>query len=226
VFVLANAGKRRAPVDGLETSIAWSLAGGRVDAVLQGGVFTAGAMIDWLRDDLGLIGDVAETEALARSVPDTAGVIVVPALAGLGAPWYRPDATASMVGLTAAAGRAHIVRAVLDGIVQRVADVVEAMAVALDAPVTSLRVDGGLTRNGYLMERQADLLGMPVEVASLEETTALGVAGLAAIGAGLATEADIAAANPVARTIEPGASATERTADRRLWRAVVERLSG
>ena len=226
VFVLANAGERRMPVEGLETSIAWSLPGGRVDAVLQGGVFTAGAMIDWLRDDLGLVSDAAETEALARSVPDTAGVTVVPALAGLGAPWYRPDATASIVGLTAAAGRAHIVRAVLDGIAQRVADVVEAMAIALDVPVTSLRVDGGLTRNGYLMERQADLLGVPVAVASLEETTALGVAGLAAIGAGLATEADIAAANPVARTIEPRTSAAERATDRAAWRALVERVSG
>jgi glycerol kinase len=226
VFVLANAGPRRTPVEGLETSIAWSLPGGRVDAVLQGGVFTAGAMIDWLRDGLGLIADPAETEALARSVPDTAGVMVVPALAGLGAPWYRPDATASIVGLTAAAGRAHVVRAVLDGIAQRVADVVETMSAALDAPASSLRVDGGLTRNGYLMERQADLLGMPVAVASLDETTALGVAGLAAIGAGLATEAEIAAANPVVRTIGPHASAGERTAGRAAWRAIVERLSG
>jgi glycerol kinase len=153
VFVLANAGSRREAAPDLETSIAWTLpdaaAGGgdvgRTSAILQGGVFTAGALLDWLRDDLHLVDDVAATSAQAMSVPDAAGVRVLPALAGLGAPWWRPEARGVVAGLSAAAGRAHVVRATLDGIAHRVADVVEAMMPLLPGSPERLRVDGGLT---------------------------------------------------------------------------------
>jgi glycerol kinase len=221
VFVLANAGRRRAPSAGLETSIAWSLPDGRTDSVLQGGVFAAGALIDWLRDDLGLIDDVATTGPLATSVPDAAGVMVLPALGGLGAPWYRPDARAVIAGLTAAAGRAHVVRATLDGIAHRVADVVDSIADVIGMTSGPIRVDGGLTANRYLLERQADVLGRHVEVASVAETTALGIAGLAAIGAGIASIDDLRAANPIDAVIGPRMSVAERDRERRRWRAFV-----
>ncbi len=222
VFVLANGGARRQPVAGLETSIAWSLPDGRMDSVLQGGVFSAGSLIDWLRDDLGLIAEAAETGALAASVSDAAGVMVLPALGGLGAPWYRSDARAVVAGLTAAAGRAHFVRATLDGIANRVADIVESMTAAVDGSVESIRVDGGLTANRYLLERQADLLGLRVEVASMTETTALGVAGLAALGAGLCTVDDLRSANPIDAVVAPRIGSVERLRERDRWRAFVE----
>lgn len=221
VFVLANAGDRRYAVPGLETSIAWSMADGQTVSVLQGGVFTAGAFIDWLRDDLGLLAEAAETETLARGVPDAAGVRVLPALAGLGAPWWRPQARAVIAGMTSAAGRPHVARAALDGIAHRVADIVDAMAGALPEPPSALRVDGGLTANAYLMQRQADLLGLPVEIAAAEESTALGVAGLASIGAGLIEVEVIAAANPVRERLEPRLGEIERLAEREAWRRFV-----
>jgi glycerol kinase len=222
VFVLANAGARREPAAGLETSIAWTLPDGRADAVLQGGVFAAGALIDWLRDDLGLIDDAAMTGPLAASVPNDAGVMVLPALGGLGAPWYRPDARAVIAGLTAAAGRTHVVRAALDGIAHRVADVVDAMADAIGMTGRPIRVDGGLTANRYLLQRQADVLGRGIEVASVAQTTALGIAGLAAIGAGIASLDDVRAANPIDAVVTPLIASTERDRERRRWRAFVE----
>jgi glycerol kinase len=226
VFVVANAGDRRTPVDGVETSIGWRLADGATDAILQGGVFTAGALVDWLRDDLRLVQSAPETEALARTVPDTGGVRVLPALAGLGAPWWRPDARAAITGLTAASGRAHVVRAALDGIAHAVADLVEAIVPALPAPPVALRVDGGLTANGYLMERQAALLGVPVEIAATEESTALGTAVLAGMGAGILGPEAAARANPARVRIEPGLSARAREAERADWRAFVESSTG
>lgn len=226
VFVLANAGDRRTPAAGLETSIAWRLPGGVTATVLQGGLFTAGALVDWLRDALGLIRDPAEAAGLAASVPDTAGVRVLPALAGLGAPWWRPSATAVIAGLTAAAGRPHLVRAALDGIAHGVADLVEAMAAELPAPPRRLRVDGGLTANGYLMQRQADLLGLPVDVARAEESTALGIAGLAGIGAGRWGPDQLSAASPIRTTWLPRLDQADRLAEREAWRRFVNAAAG
>jgi glycerol kinase len=226
VFVLANAGGRREPAVNLETSIAWTLPGSSTGsdttaAVLQGGVFSAGAIVDWLRDGLALINDAASTEAMANSVPDAAGVKVLPALTGLGAPWWRPDGQAIVAGLTAAARPAHIVRATLDGIAHRVADVVEAMSAVLPQTPVRLRVDGGMTANSYLMQRQADLLGLPVDIASVEESTALGIAGLAGLGAGTVDVAAISAANPPRRTCNPGLERAERRAQREAWTSFV-----
>jgi glycerol kinase len=225
VFVLANAGARRDAVPDVETSIAWTLPDGSTDAVLQGGVFTAGAFVDWLRDGLGVIGAAGDTEELANSVSDTAGVRVLPALVGLGSPWWRPETRAVVAGLTLAATRAHVARATLDGIAHRVADVVEAMAPSLPAVEDAIRVDGGLTANRYLMERQADLLGISVDVATAEESTALGVAALAGIGAGLLGRDEIRNANPVRERLRPRLSAADRKAEREAWRRFVATAS-
>jgi glycerol kinase len=143
---------------------------------LEGAVLTSGAAVQWLRDGLGLIGSAAETEALAASVPDTGGVHFVPALTGLGSPWWDSDARGLVTGLTRGTTTAHLVRAALEAIAHQVADVVDALP---DAPRV-LRADGGATANAFLMQFQADLLQAPVEVAAERETTALGAAALAA----------------------------------------------
>ena len=147
---------------------------------------------------------------------------MLPALVGLGAPWWRPEARGVIAGLTPGANRAHVARAALDGIAHRVADVVEAMAAALPAPPAALRVDGGLTANRYLVQRQADLLGIPLELATTEESTALGAAALAALGAGLFTSPqEIVARVRPARSVAPRLPAEERERERAAWRAFV-----
>ncbi len=143
---------------------------------LEGAVLVSGAAVQWLRDGLGVVGVAAETEALATSVESTGGVHFVPALTGLGSPWWDPDARGLVSGLTRGTTRAHLVRAALEAIAHQVADVVDALP---ERPHT-LRADGGATHNGFLMQFQADVLGMPVEVAAERETTALGAAALAA----------------------------------------------
>lgn len=221
VFVVGNAGDRRTADPTLETSVGWRFADGRLATILQGGVFTAGAFIDWLRDDLRIITSAAETESLARSVPDAAGVAVLPALAGLGPPWWRPDVRAVVRGLSGGVGRAHVVRAALDGLAHLVADLVEAMVPALGANPERLRVDGGLTSNGYLLARQADLLGLPIEIAAAEESTALGIAGLAGLGAGLFEVSVIRRANLARTTVSPSLSEAQRRRERDAWRRFV-----
>ncbi len=221
VFLLANAGPRREPVPGVETSIAWTLPDGRTDTVVQGGVFAAGAVVGWLRDRLGFVSDAGEVEALARAADPASGIRILPALSGLGVPWWRPDARAVVTGLTPADGRAEVVRAALDGIVQLVADVVEAIAPTLAAPPAELRADGGLVASRYLMERQADLLGLPVAVAAARESTGLGIAALAGIGAGLVGPETVAAANPTAERFAPRLDPAVRRREREEWRAFV-----
>jgi glycerol kinase len=143
---------------------------------LEGAVLASGAAVQWLRDGLGLFSDAAESESLARSVDSTGGVVFVPALTGLGSPWWDPDARGLVAGITRGTTRAHLARAALEAIAHQVADVVE----ALPEPPAVLRADGGATANGFLMQLQADLLGVPVEVSAERETTALGAAALAA----------------------------------------------
>ena len=174
-------------------------------------------MITWLREGLGAIGDAAQSEALARSVADTGGVAFLPALAGMGAPWWRPDARAVIAGISAGTSRAHIVRAALDALCFRVRDIVE----RLPQPPQVLRLDGGLTANGYLVQRQADVLGMPVQVAAMPETTALGVAAAAGIGTGVLQLEDLAELTGGGRRVEPvDAAGGER--DYRAWRRFAE----
>jgi glycerol kinase len=179
-FLLLNTGER-APSSrlGLLTTVAWDFGDTRTYA-LEGAVFVTGAAVQWLRDGLGIITDAAETEALARSVENTGGVYFVPAFAGLGAPYWDMYARGAIVGLTGATRREHVVRATLEAIAFQTADVLAGMRDEGGVEVPVLRVDGGGTANGFLMQFQADLLGVPVEVAAERETTALGAAALAA----------------------------------------------
>lgn len=184
-FVLMNVGGQ--PVDsshGLLSTIAWSIAGQAAYA-LEGSIFATGAVVQWLRDELNLIGRAQESEAIARTVPDTGGVYLVPAFAGLGAPYWDPDARGTIVGMTRGTNRAHIVRAALESIAYQTRDVLESMQQDSGMPLDVLRVDGGATRNNFLMQFQADILGYPVERTRDPESTALGAALLAGMGAGI-----------------------------------------
>ncbi len=177
---------------------------------LEGAVLVAGAAVQWLRDGLGLVASAAETEQIAQSVPDTGGVFFVPALTGLGSPWWDAGARGLVTGLTRGTTRAQLVRATLEAIAHQVADVVE----ALPSPPRVLRADGGAARNRFLMQFQADLLGSPVEVAAERETTALGAAALAA---------GRRAPTPAAAVYEPRRSGDEVAGLRAGWHAAVNR---
>ncbi|PZG11311.1 FGGY family carbohydrate kinase [Nonomuraea aridisoli] len=182
-FVLTNLGGEIARSEsGLLTTVAWQTPSGERTFALEGSIFVTGAAVQWLRDGLGVLGTVAESEALARTVPDTGGVVFVPALTGLGAPHWEPDARGLITGITRGTTRAHLVRATLEAIAYEVRDVVEVMT-AGSAPV--LKADGGASVNNLLMQLQADQLGAPVERPAIQETTALGAAFLAGLGAGV-----------------------------------------
>jgi glycerol kinase len=190
-------------------------------------VFVAGALVGWLRDGLGLIERAADIEALARSVDSSAGVVVVPALTGLGAPHWDPHARGMIIGLSRATHRAHVARAALEAIALSVADVVECMQQDAGVPLGRLRVDGGAAANDLLLQIQADVLGLPVDRPEVLETTALGAALLAGMAAGFyADAAAVADARRVARTFEPRMDAVARGRLRTLWRDAVERCKG
>jgi glycerol kinase len=221
VFVLANVGDERpeAGDGGLLPTVAWRVAG-RVEYALDGGVFTAGALLEWLSRDLGLATDPAALAAMAEDEPDSAGVHVLPALAGLGAPWWRPDATAVIAGLTGRARPAHIARAALEAIAWRVADVLA--AVAEQVSVEALRVDGGLTRNQLLLQLQADAAGVPVAPGAVDATAA-GAAALAAVGAGLwSSTHEIGERIPTGVLVQPQRDAAWRAEAHAEWRRFVE----
>ena len=225
VFVLAHVGGERPDPqeNGLFPTVAWRV-DGTVEYALDGGVFTAGAMLEWLSRDLGLAEDPAALAALARDVDDARGVRVLPALAGLGAPWWRPEARAVVAGLTAGARAGHVARAALEGIAWRVADVVA--AVSQHAPVEVLRVDGGLTRDELLLRLQADAAGVPVQRGAVDATAA-GAAALAAVGAGLwPSTREIAERIPTGERVEPERDDAWRQREHAEWRAFVERAAG
>ena len=184
-FMLMNTGDQ--PVvsgHGLLTTMAWRI-GGKPTYALEGSVFMGGATIQWLRDELKMIDHAAETETIAQSVQSTGGVYLVPAFTGLGAPWWDMYSRGTLVGMTRGTGRAHIVRAALEAIAYQSADLMEAMAADCGSPVESLQVDGGASANKFLMQFQADITGTPVVRPRVLETTALGAALLAGLGAGL-----------------------------------------
>jgi len=189
-FLLLNTGKKRAQSKrGLLTTLACGPRGEPVYA-LEGSVFIAGAAMQWLRDGLGIIARAAESEPLARSVEDTGGVYFVPAFVGLGAPHWEPNARGTIVGLTRGSSRAHLVRAALEAMAFSTKDVLDAMQADAKLTLSSLQVDGGAAVNDWLMQFQADVLGVRVARPDLVETTALGAAGLAGLGAGLWKSAD------------------------------------
>ena len=220
-FVLVNAGTAPAAApEGVLRTVAWQLGEGDPVYALEGAVFVAGAAIQWLRDGLGLIESAAETEALAASLANNEGVYFVPALAGLGAPHWAPHARGLITGLTGGTRREHLVRAALEAIAFQTGDVLEAMEIELDV----LRADGGAAANGFLMQLQADLARVPVEVAAERETTALGAASLAGLAVG--TWPDVQAleqARPAATRYEPSLGTEEAERLIAEWRVAVRR---
>jgi glycerol kinase len=201
--------------------VAWS-DGTEATYCVEGSVNTAGAAVQWLRDGAGIVSDASETAALAHSVSDSGGVWAVPAFQGLGTPYGEPRARAMIGGLSRGSTRAHIARALLEGIAHRVVDVAESVWQASEHPATVLRADGGASRNDFLMQSQADLLGMPVELSPLSDGAALGAAGLAAAGVGLGSAAQTFAVWKPTRVFEPLISLDERASARELWRRRLE----
>jgi glycerol kinase len=207
----------------LLTTVAWQI-GDRVDYALEGSVFIAGAAVQWLRDGLGIIRSSADVEALARSVADTGGVYLVPAFAGLGAPYWDPHARGTIVGISRGTTAAHIARAALEAIAFQTADVLEAMRADSTIAATELRVDGGATRNDLLMQFQADLLGVPVVRPQVYETTALGAAYLAGLAVGFWKDADALSSQwRLDRRFEPAMPADRRQALKAGWAKAVKR---
>ena len=222
-FLLSHTGDEATPSEtGLLTTVAAS-----ADApayALEGSVFVAGAAVQWLRDKLGVIATAGESESLARQVPDSGGVVVVPAFTGLGTPYWDPEARGTILGLTLGSTRAHVVRATLESIAFQTRDVVQTMQQESGVALQELRADGGAVANDFLMQTQADLLGIPVVVPAVTETTALGAAYLAGLGVGYWPDAAAVAAQwRVARRYEPQISADEREARYATWQRAVER---
>jgi len=219
VFILAHVGEEvPRPAGGLLPTVAWQI-GDRTEYAVDGGVFAAGAMLEWLCRELGLASDPAALGALARAVDGAAGARVLPALAGIGAPWWRPAARAVLAGLHGGTTRANVARAALEGIAWRVADVVEAIRESTE--VGSLRVDGGLTNEPLMLELQADAIGAPVEAAGADATV-VGAAALAAVGASvLGSLVEAAELLPVDRRVEPRRDERWRAAEHERWRAFV-----
>ena len=223
-FILMNTGSTPvASNHGMLTTVAWRLAG-RPTYALEGSAFVAGAAVQWLRDGLGLIESSAEIEALAAQVPDSAGVVFVPALTGLGAPHWRPDARGILTGLTRGTTRAHIARATLDGIALQIDEILGAMSQDLGSPLAQLRVDGGASANNLLMQRQADLVGVACVRPRVLETTGLGSALLAGLATGQWSSTDeVAAAWTEDRRFAPQGDAAEIERTRAAWDRAVAR---
>ena len=226
-FLVLNTGP--APVAShhrLLTTVAWRL-GAEVRYALEGSIFMAGAIVQWLRDGLGVIRRSEDVEALATSVPDTGDVVLVPAFAGLGAPHWDAYARGTIVGMTRGTTAAHIARAALESIAYQVADVIDAMAADAPAPLVELRVDGGASRNDLLMQEQADVLGVPVVRPAVTETTALGAAYLAGLATGVWSGPDDVAKHwREQRRFDPSAPADQVAERRGRWRAAIERAKG
>ncbi len=225
-FVLLNMGEDvpTAP-PGLLATIACGI-GERTIYALEAAIFVTGAAVQWLRDGLGVIEAAAETEELAASLDANDGVYFVPALTGLGSPHWDPYARGTIVGLTRGSTRAHLARATLEAIAFQTVDAVQAMERVADQPLEELRADGGATANRWLMQFQADVLGTPVAVAEIAETTALGAALLAGVGVGAWTQADVAARDGERARYEPKMGVDERYALIDDWRRAVTRARG
>jgi glycerol kinase len=220
-FLLLHTGDRAArSKQGLLTTVACGPRGEPAYA-LEGSVFIAGAAVQWLRDGLGLIAHAEETEPLARSVADTGGVYFVPAFVGLGAPHWSADARGTIVGLTRGSTRAHLVRAALEAMAFGTAEVLTAMQTDAGLTLDALQVDGGAAANDWLMQFQADLLGVPVARPDVVETTALGAAGLAGLAVGIWATGDEFLAGRSFRRFTPGADAARVRAGSAGWRRAV-----
>ncbi|WP_092590296.1 glycerol kinase GlpK [Acidaminobacter hydrogenoformans] len=225
-FILMNTGNQRVVSEsGLLTTVAWGLKEGKATYALEGSIFIGGAAVQWLRDELQLIRTAPESEEIARRVEDTGGVYVVPAFTGLGAPYWDMYARGAIVGLTRGSGRDQIVRATLEAIAYQTRDVVEAMSGDAGMPLCALKADGGATGNEFLMQFQADLLGVSLDRPEVMESTALGAALLAGLGAGVyGSLEEIKALNANAKHFEPHMEAARRDALYAGWRRAVKQV--
>ena len=225
-FVLLNCGEEVPPApEGLLATIAWGI-GEEVVYALEASIFVTGAAVQWLRDGLGVISEAGETEALAASLDSNEGVYFVPALTGLGSPHWDPYARGTIVGLTRGSGRAHLARAALEAIAFQTVDAVRAQEAAAGKPLELLRADGGAVVNRWLMQFQADVLGVPVAVPEIAETTALGAACLAAVATGASTVERVGESWRQAARYEPRMGADQREALVAEWRRALERSRG
>ncbi|MBR2351006.1 MAG: glycerol kinase GlpK [Clostridia bacterium] len=226
-FLLMNTGDTpRFPEGGLLTTVAWSI-GGKTTFAVEGSVFTAGAAIQWLRDGLKIIESSQDSEYYARKVPDSGGVMVVPAFSGLGAPYWDPYARGIIIGISRATTKNHIIRATLESLAYQTADVISLMESGTGIMTTSLRVDGGASSNGLLLEVQADLLGIELVRPACVETTALGAAFLAGLALGVYSSlAEISEIVKNAKTVTPTKDAAWREVRMGEWRRAVERCLG
>ncbi len=225
-FILMNTGTQPvASKNNLLTTVAWKINDdGAVNYALEGSIFIAGAAVQWLRDELKVIDNVAETEGLATSVDNTGGVYMVPAFVGLGAPYWDQYARGTIVGLTRGSNRAHLARATLESLAYQTRDVIAAMEADSGLSLKAMRVDGGATANNFLMQFQADILGVTVERPAVTETTALGVAYLAGLATGFwQSQEEIAQQWTVERRFEPQMSESERDRLYSGWQRAVER---
>jgi glycerol kinase len=223
-FMLQNTGAS-APVSKhkLVTTVAWRR-GGKAEYALEGSVFIGGAVVQWLRDGLGIIKSSADVEALAASVPDSGGIYLVPAFAGLGAPHWDAYARGAMVGLTRGTNAGHVARAAVESIAYQVADLAEAMQADAGTPLSELRVDGGASRNDTLLQFQADLMGVPVARPEVTETTALGAAYLAGLAVRVwKNTGEIARQRKVERVFEPRISRDQAKTLRARWAKALDR---
>ena len=223
-FMLMNTGTKRVPsTKGLLTTIAWGV-NGKVEYALEGSIFVAGAAVQWLRDELKLVDNAAQSEELATAVADTHGVYVVPGFVGLGAPYWDMYARGAIVGLTRGANRNHVVRATLESIAYQTRDVLEAMEFDSGIKLKALKVDGGAVANNFLMQFQSDILGVPVDRPVVTETTAMGAAFLAGLAVGFWKSKDeIAAKWAVDRNFKPAMDAAVREKLYKGWKRAVER---
>jgi len=221
-FVVMNSGAGAGTGEGVLTTIGWQLPGEPVQYALEGSIFIAGAAVQWLKEGLGIIGNSGEVEALAASVADTGGVYFVPALSGLGTPYWDPYARGVIAGLTRGSTKAHLARAALEAIAFQTVDAVRAMESASGIELSELRVDGGAASNDLLLQLQADLLGAPVLRPRCTETTSLGAAFLAGIGAGVLDTDAITRQWALDRRFEPGMEEGRREELYRGWRKCVQ----
>jgi glycerol kinase len=226
-FMLQQTGETAvASKNRLLTTVAWKI-GGRTEYALEGSVFIGGAVVQWLRDGLGIIRNSPDVEALAASVTDNGGVYLVPAFAGLGAPHWDPYARGALLGITRGTTAGHIARAALEGIAYQVADLLEAMHLDAGIQLAELRVDGGASMNNLLMQFQADLLGVPVVRPAITETTALGAAYLAGIAVGFwKNTADVSAQWKVDRRFDPKMPHAAAAALQSRWKEALARSKG
>ena len=220
LFVVANTGQTPTSAEGLVTTVAWQL-GGALSYALEGSIFVGGSAIQWLRDGLKLFTHASETEAMATSLSGNDAVYFVPALVGLGAPHWDPDARGMFTGLTRGTTREHMVRAALEALAYQTSDVLD--VIRPHNSLSALRVDGGAVGNAFLMQFQSDILNLPIEVPTITETTAFGAAGMAGIATGLWTHDEFLSLNSISKTYSPSMNESDRTLLLNGWHNALQR---